>query len=233
MVQEARSAGAAVLLMNPVCNLKDCAPFKSESDQRLVARNKLRFDDLMQRAAKSTSADQQIDLLREAVQLDPRHADGWYQLGQAYLVANQDDAAWEALLRAKDEDVCPLRMIEPMRKIIEECGQTSGVRVVPVMDLFKEKSPHKIPGDELMLDHVHPSITGHQMIADLTVDALAQQGIAKIGENWKEVQQRRYREHLATLDTPYYARGQEHLDGLRKWAQGRVKKLRGASSPRK
>jgi hypothetical protein len=134
-------------------------------------------------------------------------------------------------LRAKDEDICPLRIIEPMRTILYQSAQSAGVSVVPVMQLFETKSPHGIPGDEWLLDHVHPSITGHQMIADLLLDALIERGVVQLAANWKDRQQELYRNHLATLDTPYYARGQEHLDGLRKWAQGRVKKLRPTKSP--
>ncbi len=31
-----------------------------------------------------------------------------------------------------------------------------------------------------------------------------------------------YREHLETLDAPYYARGQERLEGQQEWTQGRA-----------
>lgn len=229
MVQEARGVGVPVLIVDPVCNLKDCAPFKVESDKSLNAQKKLRFQVLLERAEQSNSTEEKLEALDEALAIDPRHAGAWFLLGQAYLVANRDGEAWDAFVRAKDEDLCPLRMIEPMREIIYACAQSKGVPVIGAMGLFQDKSPHGIPGDELMLDHVHPTITGHQMIADLIFDELARQGVVTPGENWKELQQEQYRDHLATLDTPYYARGQEHLDGLRKWAQGRVKKLRSGS----
>jgi tetratricopeptide (TPR) repeat protein len=226
MLSDARRAGVPVLLVDPVCNLKDCAPFKVELDKTLRARDAAQFQKFLTTAGQSTSAEQSIEDLRAALAIDPRHAGAWYLLGQAYLAINRDAEAREAFLRAKDEDICPLRMIEPMRAIIYQLAKSTEVPVVPVMHLFESKSPHGIPGDELMLDHVHPSITGHQMMADLMLEVMVREGFAQLDENWKAGQQRKYREHLATLDTPYFARGQEHLDGLRKWAQGRVKKLR-------
>ena len=44
--------------------------------------------------------------------------------------------------------------------------------------------------------------------------------------SWYADRDRRYAEHLASLDALYFARGQQHLDGLMAWAQGRIQRER-------
>lgn len=233
MVHDAEIAGVPVLLADPVCNLKDCAPFKVEAGPGISSHDESRFEQLLESAhAQGVTTDQAVEQLREAVALDPRHAGAWFVLGQALLQAGQVSEARNAFVRAKDEDVCPLRIIEPLREVLVEISRQSGRPLIPVREHFQDKSPHRIPGDELLLDHVHPSITGHQMIAELILDAMTDLRLVQPIADWRSRQQPLYRAHLATLDTPYYARGKEHLEGLRKWAQGRVSKLRdGKASP--
>jgi hypothetical protein len=227
MVEQSLAAGVPVMLVDPVSNLKDCPPFKVEVDPKLTESQRERVRQLLELAvAENVATEESIDHLQETLHLDPRHAGAWYLVGQAYLAAGDDVQAKLAFVRAKDEDVCPLRAIERFREIIDEAGRTTHSPVVRARDLFEKHSPHGIPGDELLLDHVHPTISGQQMIAELLLDSMVQRGLVRLPNGWKEQQQKLYSEHFAKLDTPYFARGQEHLEGLRKWAQGRVTKLR-------
>ncbi|MGE0758616.1 MAG: hypothetical protein AB7F89_14315 [Pirellulaceae bacterium] len=224
MITASRAAGVPVLLVDPVENLRDCPPFKSQADDQLTAVQQQQFRGLLQPDA-SGGEDRTRDL-EAAVAIDRRHANAWYLLGRAYLAEGNDSAARHALMTAKDEDVCPLRAIEAIHAVIAEVGQSTNTPVIDVRSEFARRSPHGIPGDELLLDHVHPSITGHQLIADLLLDYLLAQQFVEADPGWRSRQQQRYQEHLSTLEAPYFARGREHLDGLRKWTSGRVQKLR-------
>jgi hypothetical protein len=227
LLAQAQTAEVPVLLVDPVSNIKDCPPFKIEFDPHMSEANRQRLSELLAQCEDSKlEQSRRTELLQEALALDDRHAGVLYQLGQAYLAAGLNEDARQALLRAKDEDVCPLRMTEPLREVLYALGRDANTPIVPVMTSFSERSPHGIPGDEWLLDHVHPTITGHQLIADLLLDSMSLQGWVKPVANWESTRQQLYRQHLATLDAPYYARGQEHLEGLRRWAKGRVTKLR-------
>jgi hypothetical protein len=230
MVGQAQASGVPVLLVDPVCNLKDCPPFKTELDHGLSELERQRVQSELATLSQQTlTPEQSMETLQAVLQLTPRHAGAWFLLGQAHLAAGDTQVASNAFVRAKEEDICPLRIIEPIRDAIAEVGAATASPVIPVRRHFEEHSPQGIPGDELLLDHVHPSITGHQMVAELLLESMARQNWLTFASGWKERQKQRYQEHLATLDTPYYARGQEHLDGLRKWTQGRVMKLRGSA----
>lgn len=241
MIQAAQQAKVPVLLVDPVSNIKDCPPFKAATDPRLSERERRQLADLLESATATQAANaagldptieppastsRRIEALEKARNIDERDAGIQFRLGRAYLEAGRDEEARRALLRAKDEDICPLRLTEPLRAIIDTVAEDFQIPVVPVLREFDQRSPHGITGDEMMLDHVHPTISGHQLIADLLVQTMQKQGWIEPVAGWQALRQQRYREHLETLDAPYYARGKEHLDGLKRWTQGRTKKLR-------
>jgi hypothetical protein len=226
MLQDARSANVPVLLVDPVSNIKDCPPFKVEVDAKLSSSDRERLIELQSEAEQAVDLADRIQSFEKAREIDPGHAGVQYLLGHAYLEADREADARQALFKAKDDDVCPLRLTEPLRDVIYSVGQVANAPIVPVLKEFERRSPHGIPGDEMLLDHVHPTISGHQVIADLLLVAMEEQGWLKPGEGWKVRQRQTYQSHLATLDAPYYARGKEHLAGLRRWTQGRVNKLR-------
>ena len=231
MLHDAKTANVPVLLMDPVSNIKDCPPFKIEIDHSLSAADRQQLEELLAAADKCQDRDQRIQLLEQARQLDARHAGIQFLLGQAFLESGRNDDAKAALLLAKDEDVCPLRMTESLRRLIYSSVRDTRTPIVPVLQEFEKRSPHEIPGDELLLDHVHPTISGHQIIAELLLTEMIQQGWVRPAPTWQQRQKQLFQEHLATLDAPYYARGQEHLEGLRRWTKGRVKKLRPSVTP--
>lgn len=227
MVRDARSAGVDVLLVDPVCNVKDCPPFKVAWDSRVTATQRSKCQAMFEAALDPEEADDTaIDRLRTVLATDPRHAGAWFLLGQRLIQAGRFAEARQALLRAKDEDICPLRITESLRKVIYEVGRLARVPVVPVMKQFEDATECGIPGDELLLDHVHPSITGHQMIAELLLESMKQHGHVQPRAGWSSLAKASHRLHFQTLDTPYFARGKEHLEGLRKWTEGRVTKKR-------
>ena len=225
MLAHAKAAKIPVLIVDPVSNIKDCPPFKIEFDSALDETTQQHLTKLLA-DADVAEPEQKIRLLIEASTLDEGHAGVHYALGRAYLAANRDVEAKRSLFRAKDVDVCPLRMTEPLREIQYAVSREFAVPVVPVLAEFCRRSPHGIPGDEFMLDHVHPTISGQQLIGELLVTQMVQSGWVKPREGWEQQREQAFADHLATLDAPYYARGQEHLEGLRKWAHGRVTKMR-------
>lgn len=228
MIRECQQAGVPILLMDPVCNLKDCPPFKALPGEG-VSEEVRRLGEAALEETKDLDA--RLELLETVVQRDPRHAGWWYAWGQALREAGRYDEAFTALLRAKDEDLCPLRLTEPLRRVLHDLATETNTPLVPVFANFRRQTADGIPGAETMLDHVHPTITGQQWIADWVYDSLRERGFVQPRPGWEVRRQQRYREHLASLDAPYYARGQEHLRGLELWTQGRAKKWRGGTAP--
>jgi hypothetical protein len=132
-----------------------------------------------------------------------------------------NDKARQAYLRAKDLDVCPLRILEPMNESIHTVCQRTGTALIGVRQAFDLYSRHGIPGGYLLVDHVHPSIPGHQLIAELLVDELVAQRLAKPRTaGWQAQRDAAYKRHALSLDDWYYLEGERRLRNLRAWAEG-------------
>ena len=64
------------------------------------------------------------------------------------------------------------------------------------------------------------------MIANALADELVRQGVVGPAADWAERRDRRFREHLASLDDLYFAKGQERLERLRLRTQGKADGVR-------
>lgn len=226
MVRMARRAGVPVILMNPVANLKDCAPLKSEFDSGLPEDVLRRVGELWNQARELDRADTygRIELLEQAAALDSRHAGLLFHLGQCYERLGRLEEAKTWFERAREEDVCPLRILQEMHDAIQEVAESHDVPLVDVKALFEARSEGGIPGDELLLDHVHPGIEGHRLIADELFQALVTFRLVDASDGWRSARDEMWRQHLQSLDDAYHARGAARLQRLREWSRGTIRR---------
>ena len=72
-----------------------------------------------------------------------------------------------------------MRIVEPMYTAISRVAKANAVPVVDVKAFFETVAPSGIPGRESMLDHVHPTIFGHQQISELLLLEMIEQGLVE------------------------------------------------------
>ncbi len=225
MIRLAQQAQIPLILVNPVSNLKDCPPFKTEPGIEVGGAAQEQFQCLWKEAQLSPVLETQIEKLQAAVQLDPGHAGVQYHLGKCYEAAGQFEQAKACLLMAKDQDVCPLRMLEPMHTRLLNIAKETRTPLVDARQLLEDQSDERITGNKVLLDHVHPTIEAHQSIATALLKKMIQLKILSAREGWQTVQVQHYRDHLGQLPKAYYERGKQRLAGLRLWTQGRAGEL--------
>jgi hypothetical protein len=222
MITMAEEAAIPVVLMNPVTNLKDCPPFKIAHRGDITQPEQQQCERLWNSARQSsTPLGERIALLRSALRLDDRHAGIHYHLGKCYYGADQRKQAKASFVRAKDEDICPLRIIEPMHDAIFRVARDTSATLVDARLLFEQLTPDGIPGNEWLVDHVHPSIQGHQRLAARLLDEMVRLDILNPQDDWLTRRDAAYANNFESLHPLYYYRGQERLEGLRSWAAGR------------
>ncbi|OYV89098.1 MAG: hypothetical protein B7Z73_07230 [Planctomycetia bacterium 21-64-5] len=235
MVRLARDAGVEVILINPVSNIGDVPPFKAEHRPDLSAEELAQWESLFEAARghfrrESYNLRAAIPLLERACKIDPLHAGGWYTLAECYRGVGRVAEARDAYLRAKELDVCPLRILQSMNQAILDVARETGTPLVDVEKLFEESSPHGIVGNKQLVDHVHPGIKGHQRTADWLADKLVELGRLRPASDWQAKKRRAFQKHLDGLDDDYYIRGEQRLKNLRLWAQGRATAVRPSAS---
>ncbi len=227
MVRMTQAARVPLILVNPVYNL-DTPPFKSEHRRDLSARNRQRFEQLWEdaRAHFGDSLPEAIALLEKAVAIDDQHAGIHYALAKCYQQMGLMDKARASFMQAKERDVCPLRSLEAINQAVLDVGRETDTPVVDLVRVFAARSAGGIIGDDWLVDHVHPSINGHQLVARMLFDEMVREGFLRPRPGWEAERDQRYRDQLASLDDFYYLSGQKHLGNLRLWAQGRGNRVR-------
>jgi len=224
MVQGAQQADVPVILVNPPSNLKDCPPFKSQPSPGLSEAQRQRVDRLRRQAGSLAWSDAygKIACLKEAVEIDDRNAELLYLLGLCYERLGRAGEARPWYVRAKDEDVCPLRMLESMVRVVRDVADDRDIPLVEAHAILEAKTVDGILGDEWLLDHVHPSIKGHQLIAEALFQTMQRTGLVEDNTDRLVNRDERWRRHLESLNDAYYAQGAARLERLRQWSRGRI-----------
>jgi len=185
MVTLCRNAGVPVILVEPDSNLKDFSPFKSQHGDGVGFAGRSELDEKVERAARLTrdgKFEESLSLLDEVVRDDPLFADAHYWKGKALIGVGRNRKAHESLIRARDLDVCPLRATSPILDEIRKVGASGNTVFVRFREVMKKGLLYRvdktgIPGNDCFMDHVHPVIRGHQMLAETLLDEIVALGL--------------------------------------------------------
>jgi len=181
IVDTAERANAALLIVTPAGNLADCAPFKSEVSSELSAEAVRSFDASLEQGRDQLRAgdvDAALAALATAVRLDPRHAGARFEHARALLAAGSFAEAKREFVAARDEDVCPLRAGSRIVAISREVADARDVAQVDYPRVLAAASADAqlSPGSSWFLDHVHPTIEGHRLLARAVLERLHEIG---------------------------------------------------------
>ena len=222
LVELARRAGAEVILVTVPVNEKGFSPFKSQHADDLPEGERARHAQLLAEAAAALDAG---DAARararaaEAVALDGLHAEGHFLLGSAQLAAGDEAAAAASFERAIAEDVCPLRALPEMNRAIAEAAARDGVELVDFRALLKDAGGTRLLGGEQFLDHVHPTVEIHGLLARALLERMARMGlVAPPGERLAELDGTVSRRVLSRVDEQAHALAFKNLSKVLLWA---------------
>jgi tetratricopeptide (TPR) repeat protein len=181
MAELAHSVGAQVLFITTPVNEKDCSPFKSESTPGLTDSAKAKVKGWMQ----SGSEQKQSPLIAlkyfdSALSLDSRNASLAYAAGQMALEAKLYPEAKHYFEQALNEDICPLRALTAMRKIVLETAKSQQMPVLDFTAILEDKtlreSGHRILGEPDFVDHVHLTIEDYRLMALSIIEKFREMG---------------------------------------------------------
>lgn len=102
----------------------------------------------------------------------PSPADQAFRSARDLETHGQFEAALAEYYKAKDLDGLRFRAPEEFNAIIHELAGNLGIPVVPMKSYFEAASPHGLIGENLMLEHLHPTARGYQLMGQAFFDAM-------------------------------------------------------------
>ncbi len=95
------------------------------------------------------------------------------------------DEARLAYYLAKDLDPVPFRSPEAFNRILDNLAQEFELPLVRMRSYFESISPHGLIGNNIMLDHVHPTKEGYFLMADAFYHTMEKEGL--IESTWPSI----------------------------------------------
>lgn len=179
MLDDVRAAGVPSIVCTTASNESGLAPLGEDDLTGLDEKQQREIRRLMGEAADAAERDnfpQAVDLLRQAVQLAPRHARVRFLLGQVLARGGQTGPARTAFLAARDLDTMPWRPVSLTEEAIRNTALVKGAVFCDVAEIFRKESPDGATGWELLDDHVHLSLSGQALAARAMAGAMVNLG---------------------------------------------------------
>lgn len=99
-----------------------------------------------------------------------------YNKAHNYLININKDKADSLFRYAKDLDVLRFRAPKEINDIISDLGYKYNISVLDIDSALSDISPHKIIGNNLMIDHLHLTLQGYQIIGKLFYEKIVNKG---------------------------------------------------------
>lgn len=206
MVEIAENAGARIVFVKPESNLVDFSPFRSDATPGLSEEKQREFRRLLMQGTELLTvgrAGEAVAVLREAVAIDGRHAGAHFRLGRALLATEGIAAAKGEFIRARDEDICPMRAITPIGDTVVDVARMTGSGLVDL--------PAWITADEeSFYDHVHLTQASTRILAERLVGEVS--GVA-----WETAMADRVDANRLAFDRSVHARELRKLARMLVW----------------
>jgi phospholipase/lecithinase/hemolysin len=116
-------------------------------------------------------------------------------------------------------------MNSTLRTILLEANTPPKRHWISVLDLQKEfeaVSKNNITGQAMLVDHVHPTIAAHQLIAQIITKHLQRSKWIQQSLSWEVDIVDEFENVIQSLDFGYFKRAKDRLESVKKWSRGQA-----------
>jgi lysophospholipase L1-like esterase len=187
IVARVRQAHAMPLVASVAQDLRDWAPgawrHTAGLSQESIARwiHHAEEGDARRRAGDCRGA---LAAFHAATRIDRRPASLHYARARCFEALRRWGAARREYERASDLDEIPLGAPSVLNLALRRLATRAGVLFVDVERAFARASPHGLVGRPWFVDHVHPTLRGHQLIAATIAASFQHHGIPVSRDQW-------------------------------------------------
>ncbi len=172
LLQKYQRAGIPVFISTIASNIKDQKPFVStELEPEYQASAQKLFASLEQQSkAQNISSLKKVSLTLQQSSSATLH----FKLAQLALALGESSIAKTHFDLAKEHDLLRFRAPEAINHIIREQAQKFDAIVVETQKELEIRSPDRIIGNNLMLEHLHPNLRGYFVVANSFYNSFAE-----------------------------------------------------------
>lgn len=199
LVRRAKQRDIDVVLMTLVSNLRDFSPVRTAFSESVGAEERQQLTGELRRGKEALDHGRYTEAVERFQQVTARdfhYADAHFGLGRAFDHLEQRERAKTHYLLAREYDRLHLRACLRFNRILEQIGKTEQVPVLDMVSEFETASPDGLVGEDLFLEHVHPNINGHLVMADHIARFLAKQAYIAPREEWAWPRLKQAREYV-------------------------------------
>jgi tetratricopeptide (TPR) repeat protein len=113
---------------------------------------------------------------------DGESADRSFADARAFEEQGKFADARQKYVEAKELDVLRFRAPEEFDQVIRDAAQLNKAYLVPLRETFDRASPDGIPGNDLFLEHLHPTVEGHFLMSETFFDGMLENAL--LNKEW-------------------------------------------------
>lgn len=180
MAREARRRGIPLVLIDVPVNLKDWQPNASLHHEDLGEDERRRFRAHYRDGVLAHESGRLLEALAafdRALAIDDGHAETHYLRGRVLYGLHRMEEAREAFVRVLAEDACPFRDVPRFAEIRRRVAARFDLPLVDAPGALSRMAEDGIPGLDVLVDYVHPTLASNERIAHEVLATLAREGL--------------------------------------------------------
>lgn len=175
MIAAARDKDIPMVLLTVPANVRDWRPHASVHNAALDSTQLKQWQQYYREGIQAFEADkydQALKILKYAASLDDAYAELHYYLGKAYLANKNISQAGFHLMQSLEADAYPFRALPAFNEVLKNLSNTYDVPLADIQHTLAEQSNYGITGLDVLVDHVHPTVSSNQLIANEVLFAM-------------------------------------------------------------
>jgi lysophospholipase L1-like esterase len=223
MVRICKLAQVPLIFVRLGSNLRDCPPFKSEHPPDILPEQETAWRREFEAAAKQEFRNPEATLkhLRAAEAVSETHPLMLFRLARCLDRMGRIEEARTYYHRAKDRDVCPLRMTTQLSATLVNVATETQTPLIDEHSEIESLAKDRLPGGDWYMDHVHPTIAAHQLVAQMLAQQMVKMKLVDEAADWTSSARRKY--YASYFDQiggeRFLADGGRRVQWLENWAR--------------
>ncbi len=186
--QLARQKSIPVLLSTLASNTRDFSPLQSEFSSNTTQKEKAKSSKVFETGRKFFEIgdyEKAAEEFNVAILTAPNYAQYYFWLGKAYVKSGKLKQARRAYKYAREMDKIHLRACLLFNQIITSVGNKNNIPVLVMEKEFEKVGEDGLVGNEFFLEHVHPNINGHLLMAHAIAKKIQKESILGATKHWQ------------------------------------------------